>query len=164
MTMTDDVMALYKEANKDVVDIIEKYNLASRNKKRGVVYKRYYLYHLLARKRYLTLNVTGKFFERDHTTVLHGINLHDHWWRVQDKSYLSEVNSIHEMLTKHKIDDDLYGLEIQNLGEEQTKVTITGSFDWRILEKLPERISKEELIKIFKRHGENERNLHSDNE
>jgi len=28
MTMTDDVMALYKEANKDVVDIIEKYNLA----------------------------------------------------------------------------------------------------------------------------------------
>ena len=162
--MRDDVMALYKEANKDVVDIIEKYNLASRNKKRGIVYKRYYLYHLLTRKRYLTLDITGKFFGRDHTTVLHGVNLHEHWWKVKDRSYLSEVNCIHEIFTNEVIDDGMYGLEVQNLGEEQTKVTITGSFDWRTLEKLPERLSKEELIKIFKRHGENERNLHSNNE
>lgn len=162
--MKDDVLALYKVANKDIVDIIEKFNLTTKTRKRGIVYKRYYLYHVLTSRRFLTCSMTGKFFGKDHSTVIHGLKLHNYWWKVKDMNYLTEINPIHELLKNEKLSDGKYGFEIQHLGEEETKVIITGNFDWRVLEKLPSRMSKEELTKIFKEHGKNERSLHSVNE
>ena len=161
--MEDDVVALYKVSNKDVVDIIEKFNLKSVTRNRGTVYKRYYLYNFLTRERYLTTTMTGKFFGKDHSTVIHGIRQHELWWKVKDRAYLTQVNAIHEILKSEKINDGLYGIDIQHLGEDDTKVIITGKFDWRVLEKFPSRVTKEELIKIFKEHGKNERSLHADN-
>ncbi len=164
MTMKDDVLALYKVANKDIVDIIEEFNLTSTTRERGTVYKRYYLYDVLTKRRHLTTTMTGKFFGKDHSSVIHGLKQHEFWWKVKDKGYISQVNTIHETLKNEVIHDGKYGIEIKHLGEEETKVIITGNFDWRVLEKLPSRLTKEELIKMFKEHGKNERSIHSDNE
>lgn len=158
----DDALALYKAANKDIVDIIEKFNLKSKTRQRGIVYKRYYLYHVLTSKRFFTREMAGKFFGKDHSTVVHGLKLHDYWWKVKDMNYLTEINPVYESLKNEKIDDGLYGFAVEHLGEEETKVIISGRFDWRVLEKLPSRMSKEELIKIFKKHGKNERGIHAD--
>jgi hypothetical protein len=108
--------------------------------------------------------MTGKFFGKDHSTVIHGLKLHDYWWKVKDMNYLTEINPIHELLKNEKISDGKFGFEIQHLGEEETKVIITGNFDWRVLEKMPSRMTKEELTKIFKEHGKNERGIYSVNE
>jgi hypothetical protein len=162
--MEDDVLALYKVANKDIVDIIEEFNLTSTTRERGTVYKRYYLYNVLTRRRYLTTSMTGKFFGKDHSSVIHGLKQHEFWWKIKDKGYLSQVNIIHEALKNEKIDDGNYNIEIKHLGEEETKVIITGNFDWRVLEKLPSKMTKEELTKMFKEHGKNERSIHSNNE
>jgi hypothetical protein len=162
--MGDDVLALYKVANKDIVDIIEEFNLTSTTRERGTVYKRYYLYDVLTKRRHLTTGMTGKFFGKDHSSVIHGIKQHEFWWKVKDKGYISQVNTIHEALKNEVIHDGKYGIEIKHLGEEETKVIITGNFDWRVLEKLPSRLTKEELIKMFKEHGKNERSIHSNNE
>ena len=162
--MGNDVLALYKVANKDIVDIIEKFNLSTKTRKRGIVYKRYYLYHVLTSRRFLTYSMTGKFFGKDHSTVIHGLKLHDYWWKVKDMNYLTEINPIHELLKNEKLNDGKFGFEIQHLGEEETKVIITGNFDWRTLEKMPSRMTKEELTKIFKEHGKNERGIYSVNE
>jgi hypothetical protein len=162
--MGDDVLAIYKVANKDIVDIIEEFNLKSNTRERGTVYKRYYLYNVLTKRRHLTTGMTGKFFGKDHSSVIHGLKQHEFWWKVKDKGYLSQVNIIHEALKNEKIDDGKYNIEIKHLGEEETKVIITGNFDWRVLEKLPSRMTKEELTKMFKVHGKNERSIYSNNE
>lgn len=164
MDMRDDVLELYKVANKDIVDIIEKFDLTAKTRKRGIVYKRYYLYHVLTSKRFLSYSMTGKFFGKDHSTICHGLKLHNYWWKKKDMNYLTEINPVYELLKNEKIDDGMFGFEVQHLGEEETKVIITGNFDWRILEKLPSRMAREELIRIFKEYGKNERDLYSDNE
>ena len=164
MTMKDDVLALYKVANKDIVDIIEEFNLTSTTRERGTVYKRYYLYDVLTKRRHLTTTMAGKFFGKDHSSVIHGLKQHEFWWKIKDKGYISQVNTIHETLKNEVIHDGKYGIEIKHLGEEETKVIITGNFDWRVLERFPSRMTKEELTKMFKEHGKNERSIHSNNE
>jgi hypothetical protein len=108
--------------------------------------------------------MAGKFFGKDHSSVIHGLKQHEFWWKIKDKGYISQVNTIHEALKNEVIHDGKYGIEIKHLGEEETKVIITGNFDWRVLERFPSRMTKEELTKMFKEHGKNERSIHSNNE
>ena len=68
-----------------VKELIEKDNLISNNRSRGMIYKRAYLYHIL-RIEGLTLTDSGKLFNRDHATVINALKTHDNYYK-RDKIY-----------------------------------------------------------------------------
>ena len=48
--------------------------LDSKSRKQKAVYERYYLYKYIKDHTFLTLAEIGEIFDRDHATVLHGLN------------------------------------------------------------------------------------------
>ena len=160
--MEEDLFELNKVVNQDIVDIIDKYGLKSKSRRRDIVYKRYYLYHVLRVRRHCTLNMTGKYFDRDHSTVCVGLEKHNFWWSIKDKSYLQSIYPLPDILNNnHNLELDDFIVDCFYIDEEQSKITITGNFKWSDLEKLPNIITRDELIKIFK-DGKKERNIHAD--
>lgn len=59
-----------------VTHIIERYQLSKSNRKRELVYMRYILYTYL-RKNKLSLARIGAMFNKDHTSVLHGLRQYE---------------------------------------------------------------------------------------
>ena len=68
-----------------VKELIQKDNLMSKDRSRGMIYKRAYLYHIL-RIEGLTLTDSGKLFNRDHATVINALKTHDNYYK-KDKIY-----------------------------------------------------------------------------
>jgi len=65
--------------------MIELHNLISTKRSRGIVYKRYYLFSEL-KKLGLNLSEIGRMLEKDHVTVMHGLNV-DNQFQNCDKIY-----------------------------------------------------------------------------
>jgi hypothetical protein len=65
--------------------MIELHNLISTKRSRGIVYKRYYLFSEL-KKLGLNLSEIGRMLEKDHVTVMHGLNV-DKQFQNSDKIY-----------------------------------------------------------------------------
>jgi hypothetical protein len=160
--MDNDSFELFERDNQDIIDIINEYNLDKKSRRQDKVYKRYFLYYVLTNKRFLTLRMAGMFFNKDHSTVSHGLREHEYWWKRKDPRYLKAIHPLPERLLQKSSDVDVYDINVQYVDGEKSKIVITGLFDWRILEKLPECMSRDELITIFKRYGKNERNLYGD--
>jgi hypothetical protein len=77
-----------------IMDLAEKHGLKVRNRKREIVYKRYYLWSEL--RRWHSLDAIGKMFGMDHCSVLHGLKQHNIWMRAKDYEYLKTINELHK--------------------------------------------------------------------
>jgi|31_taG_2_1085359.scaffolds.fasta_scaffold04360_3 hypothetical protein len=148
--MEKDLFELSKLLNQDIVNIIDAYCLKGKLRDRELVYKRYYLYHVLHFKRHLTTRIIGMYFNRDHSTVSVGIQKHNYWWSIQDKNYLRTIHPLPDILAnKQNLGDDQYKLEFTYIDEEISKVSIIGNFNWKNLDKLPDILTKEQLQNLF---------------
>jgi hypothetical protein len=71
-----------------IMDLAEKHGLKVRNRKRELVYKRYYLWSEL--RRWHSLSAIGEMFNMDHCSVLHGLKQHNVWMKAKDYEYLKD--------------------------------------------------------------------------
>ena len=76
--------------------MIELHNLISTKRSRGIVYKRYYLFSEL-KKLGLNLSEIGRMLEKDHVTVMHGLNV-DKQFQNCDKIYDDAIAPIKDYL------------------------------------------------------------------
>ena len=147
--MTIDSFDLCKVMNADVQELIEKYGLDSNSRKEHITYKRYYLYDFMYNKRHLTLSMIGQFFNRHHSTVLHGINEHKYWWGKRDERYIKYVHPIPNLITAKRTDPDMFDVNIIPVCDEDMTVTITGNFPRKLLTKYQEKMTASEIVSIF---------------
>ena len=82
----------------NVLEIIDKYGLKSRNRKHAIIYKRYYLYAQLHKAK-LSLSHIGLLFGKDHATVINGLKKHEWFTKSKDKVYLYHIQPIINDLT-----------------------------------------------------------------
>jgi hypothetical protein len=76
--------------------MIELHNLISTKRSRAIVYKRYYLFSEL-KKLGFNLSEIGRMLEKDHVTVMHGLNV-DNQFQNCDKIYDDIIAPIKDYL------------------------------------------------------------------
>lgn len=76
-----------------IKQVIDEYNLKLSIRKYEYVYPRYYLYNHM-RKMGFTLEKIGRFFDKDHATIMHGIKMHEQYMNNKDQTYLDYVRAI----------------------------------------------------------------------
>ena len=64
-------------------DLIQKHGLKGNNRRREIVYKRCVVMSFMRKKGY-SLNQIGRFFDKDHSTVIHSINMADIYSNYDD--------------------------------------------------------------------------------
>jgi hypothetical protein len=70
-----------------IVRLIEKHELKKEDRHRDYLYPRYFLMWVLVKKCRLSLQATGDHFDKDHSTVIHGIKMHDIFTDSRDSIY-----------------------------------------------------------------------------
>jgi hypothetical protein len=148
--MVEDLFELNKVVNQDIVEIIDKYQLNTKSRKREHTYMRYYLYDVLKKRRYLTHVMIGMFFNRNHSSVTLGLKEHKHWWKSKDIDYLKAIQPIVDIIDMRKTNFGLFNIKTNYIDVEESQIVITGNFNLNLLDKLPEKMTKEELINVFK--------------
>lgn len=148
--MVEDIFELNKVINHDIVEVIEKYHLDSISKARHRAYKRYYLYNILRTRRHLSLSMIGRFFNRDHATVMYGLKEHAYWWGKKDIQYLKDIQPLTDIIDAQTHNVGIFNVNIDYVDVEKSSLTITGNFNLNLLDKLPEQMTKEELVNVFK--------------
>ena len=74
--------------------LIKRDNLRIKNRKREVVYKRYYLYYKLHKDGH-SISSIGRLFKKHHATIIHGIKAYEMIKRYKDvKQLLNEYKQI----------------------------------------------------------------------
>ena len=148
--MVEDLFELNKVVNQDIVDIINKYQLHTKSRKRNKTYMRYYLYDVLKKRRHLTHAMIGMFFNRDHSSVTLGLQEHAYWWKTKDIDYLKAIQPIVDIIDTRKTNFGLFDIKTNYIDVEESQIVITGNFNLNLLDKLPEKMTKEELVNVFK--------------
>jgi len=95
---------------KDVKKIIKKYDLDTKNRSQIKCYQRYFLYKYL-RNNGFTLEEIGKLFNRNHDTVIHGINTFCNLLYSKNKDFVIIVNNFHNELDKKKYNITDFNIE-----------------------------------------------------
>lgn len=85
----------------NVQEIIKKYDLKLKSRKREKVEMRYYLYFLLREKK-LSLNQIGALFNLNHSTIVAGLKKHAIFSEMKYDTYLHAMNIINEDLKKYQ--------------------------------------------------------------
>jgi hypothetical protein len=148
--MVEDLYELNKVVNQDIVDIINTYQLNTKSRKRNKTYMRYYLYDVLKKRRYLTHAMIGMLFNRNHSSVTLGLKEHNYWWKHKDIDYLKAIQPIVDTIDMRKTNFGLFDIKTNYIDVEESQIVITGNFNLDLLDKLPEKMTKEELINVFK--------------
>ena len=87
---------------------IEKYSLDVPCRKREVVYKRMYLFKYLQQMEGMSLISIGKMFNRDHSTVIHGLRTFDNVKLYED--FMDYTRKEFELFKINTFRRDLYTL------------------------------------------------------
>lgn len=81
-----------------VREIISTEGLKRLNRKQYIVHQRYFLMAFLRQNTKLSLTDIGNMFERNHATVINGINQHENLIQFKDKVYRDNVKNIKTFL------------------------------------------------------------------
>lgn len=81
-----------------IKQLIEKDALASKSQKQVHVHKRHYLFYLLKERVGMTLEAIGELFNRDHATVIHGINTYKTRAEMKDPYMNRDIAEYKEFL------------------------------------------------------------------
>lgn len=147
--MSEELFELSKVLNQDIVDIIKAYQLNTPSRKQEIVSKRYYLYNYMYENRHMTTTMIGHYFNRDHSTVVHGIQEHKYWYNRKDQNYLKMIYPIPELIRPKRADINIFDVDVMPIDDEETRVTITGNFPTKLLKSFQERMTKNELSTTF---------------
>jgi len=85
-------------------ELIEKYGLLDKSRRRDVLFKRYYLYNEL-RTCGLSLSEIGRVFDKNHATILHGLRVHKDLTSYRDTDYLAETCALQAYLDGAELPD-----------------------------------------------------------
>lgn len=96
--IVDDKMANF--LNK-VVTLIEEDDLNSPSRMPILNHKRYYLFNKM-RERRLSLQKIGEYFNRNHSTIIHGIKMHQTYTLTRDKVYLKDIEEYDNLFQINK--------------------------------------------------------------
>jgi hypothetical protein len=77
--------------------LIKVFELKNKTRKREVIYKRYFIYNEL-RRAGLNLMQIGEIFDKHHSTIIHGITIHNDLLRFKDAFYLLETKVLQDAL------------------------------------------------------------------
>jgi hypothetical protein len=144
-----DVFELYKSHNADIVDIINEYQLNTLCRKQEINYKRYYLFDFCYKYRNMPLSMIGEFFNRDHSSVLHGIRQHQWWYSRKDERYLKYIYPLPELIKAKREDISIWNVDLMPISDEEVKLTLTGNMANKFLTKFPEVMTASEISDIF---------------
>jgi hypothetical protein len=144
-----DVFELYKVNNQDIVDIINDYQLNTPCRKQEMNYKRYYLFDYLYKYRNMPLTLIGEFFNRDHSSVLHGIRQHKQWYTMKDDRYLKYIYPLPELIKAKRDDITIFDVNVMPLCDEEAKITLIGNLSNKFLTKFDETMTVTEICDIF---------------
>ena len=147
--MNAELFELSKVLNEDIVDIIRAYQLNTPSRKQEIVSKRYYLYNYMYENRHMTTTMIGHYFNRDHSTVVHGIQEHKYWYHRKDQNYLKMIYPIPELIRPKRADINIFDVDVMPIDDEETRVTITGNFPAKLLKSFQERMTKNEISTTF---------------
>ena len=147
--MNAELFELSKVLNEDIVDIIRAYQLNTPSRKQEIVSKRYYLYNYMYENRHMTTTMIGHYFNRDHSTVVHGIQEHKYWYHRKDQNYLKMIYPIPELIRPKRADINIFDVDVMPIDDEETRVTITGNFPTKLLKSFQERMTKNEISTTF---------------
>jgi len=147
--MNEELFKLSQALNEDIVDIIREYQLNTPSRKQEIVSKRYYLYNYMYENRHMTTTMIGHYFNRDHSTVVHGIQEHKYWYHRKDQNYLKMIYPIPELIRPKRADINIFDVDVMPIDDEETRVTITGNFPTKLLKSFQERMTKNELSTTF---------------
>lgn len=75
---------------KEIIEYIQENQLDSNKRHREYAYRRFYLANLL-RKEGLSFQNIADIFHRTHATILHSINVHEHFMKSKDTIYLFHI-------------------------------------------------------------------------
>lgn len=148
-----EVFELTKIANEDIVKLIEEYKLDTPSRAETVTYKRYYLYSFMYNYRHMTYSMIGKFFNRDHSTVIHGMREHEYWYNRKDERYLKYIHPLPELVKAKRDDISIFDVNVMPMCDEEARVTLTGFFPKKLLTKLEDKMTASEIVSIFEDHN-----------
>jgi len=81
-----------------IKQLIERDALASKSQKQKHVHQRHYLFYLLRDRVGMTLESIGELFNRDHSTVIHGINTYKTREEMKDPYMNRDIAQYKELL------------------------------------------------------------------
>lgn len=90
-----------------IKQLIEQDDLASKSQKQKHVHRRHYLFYLLRERVGMTLEAIGELFNRDHATVIHGINIYKSREEMKDPYMNRDIAEYKEFLQ----DDNLLSID-----------------------------------------------------
>lgn len=133
--------------NQDIKELIQEYQLDKPNRKREYTYKRYFLMAVADSRGNMTKTSIGEMFNRDHSSVIHGIKQHKIWWKIRDMEYLRGIHPLEQTLD----------IEAERVSKKyiydcicnETTLTIQGKFSKRMIEKLNGKYNRKDISLIF---------------
>jgi len=132
--------------NEDIKEIIAEFKLDKPSRKREIVYKRYYLMNVLHCRSRLCLREIGELFNRDHSSVIHGLKEHKRWWSQLDEEYLRAIHPLPELVTDEGRIPKNQFFEFETT---EDSITIHGKFTKRVLKEFNKPLTKTEISLIF---------------
>lgn len=85
----------YNISNLD--QIIEMFDLRKSDRHQPFLYRRYYLYYILHKNGYSMIHI-GKIFNKDHSSIIHGIKVHKNMIQIKDKYYQLFVDELDQLM------------------------------------------------------------------
>lgn len=147
------VFELTKLQNEDIWNLIESFQLNTKSRREDVTYKRYYLYSFMYNNRHMTFSMIGKFFNRDHSTVIHGMREHQYWYNRKDPRYLKYIHPLPDLIKAKREDISIFDVNVMPMCDEEARVTLTGFFPRKLLTKLQDKMTTSEIVSIFEEHN-----------
>jgi hypothetical protein len=74
------------------------------NRRRDVLFKRYYLYNELRSCGFSLMDI-GRYFNKNHTTILNGLRVHEDLLAYNDKNYIAETCMLQAYLDGSELPD-----------------------------------------------------------
>jgi hypothetical protein len=108
---------------KQLISIAEENNLSRKCRKQDLVYKRYYLFSELRKE--LTLEAIANMFNLNHSTIIHGLNQHDKYMKMNDRIYINCVSNLFEKVNEFNIRDlDPGNVHMKIVNDQDSFVTM----------------------------------------
>ena len=98
-------LLIKEESFNKILDIISDFELIKKNRKPEKIFQRAFLYNYLYSKG-MTLQEIGKLFERDHTTIMHGLKVYKNMLDSENGQFHFAVLKITKQLKEDNIFND----------------------------------------------------------
>lgn len=130
-----------------ILELIKEHKLDGKMQTREKVYKRHYLMACLFSMNTMPLREIGEAFNRDHSTVIHGIKQHAKWWEIKDELYYRMIHDLVEIVQPElmMLPKDYYF----KCKAGDNMVTIKGNFTQKMLTALNEPLNRKQISAIF---------------